>query len=109
MESEARCGLGRRSRLYAAMVKFNFSTHYRCGLQCAEKMGRVPMRVKLGSEPIPAVVDKGSEPVGKNVERQFERKYQGEKEVEDIKNAPGLVERAILVRDVVVELHLYHI
>ncbi len=59
--------------------------------------------------PIPAVVDKCPEPVGKDVERKFERKYQGEEEVKDIQNSPGLIEGAVVVGEVVVELHLHHI
>ena len=47
-------------------------------------MGRAEHGVRKGSEPIPAIVEEGPEPVGEDVERQLECKYQGEEEVEDV-------------------------
>ncbi len=58
------------------------------------------------SKPVPAVVYEGPKPGREHVERQFERKNQGEEEVEIIQNSPGLVEGAVFVREIIVQLHL---
>ena len=47
--------------------------------------------------------------MGKDVKQQFECKYQGEEEIKDIQNSPSLIESAVVVGEVVVELHLHHV